>query len=53
MRWLAIYAWNVLVLWGLRKIDWRTALHGLRHRPAALAGRGGSYIVDPDLEQHW
>lgn len=53
MSWLARYGWNVLVLWGTRKINWRTALHGIRHQPSALAGRGGSYSVDPDLERQW
>lgn len=48
MKIVTMYAWNVAVLLGTRRINWRTALHGLRHRPIALCGRGGNYIVDPE-----
>lgn len=46
----AIYIRNVVFLWVDKKISWRTAFHGIRHFPIALAGRKGSYIVDPTFE---
>ena len=33
-----------------RKINWQTALMAVRDRPVAVAGRGGSYAVDPDYD---
>lgn len=45
-----MYAWNVLVLLTSRKITWRSAIGALRERPSAAAGRGGSYVLDPDFE---
>lgn len=45
-----MYAWNVLVLLMSRKITWSSALGSLRERPIAVAGRGGSYVLDPDFE---
>lgn len=42
-----MYALNVLKLWCAGKIDFRTVVHALRNRPIAVAGRGGSYHVDP------
>lgn len=41
------YTFNVLSLWCTRKIDLRTVLYALKNRPSAVAGRGGSYHVDP------
>ena len=38
---------NVLSLWCARKIDFHTVVHALKNRPIAVAGRGGSYQVDP------
>lgn len=43
----AVYVLNVLSLWYARKIDFRTVVHALKNRPIAVAGRGGSYHVDP------
>lgn len=42
-----MYVLNVLSLWYARKIDFRTVVHALKNRPIAVAGRGGSYHVDP------
>ncbi len=42
-----MYVFNVLRLWVSRKIDAPTVVFALRERPAAIAGRGGSYHVDP------
>jgi hypothetical protein len=57
MRCALRYAWNVVVLLAGRHITWRTALHGFRQRPVALAGRRSpvagrqcSYVVDPDFD---
>lgn len=48
----ALYVLNVLSLWCARKIDLRTVVHALKKRPMAVAGRGGSYHVDPiDLNE--
>lgn len=46
----AMYLLNVLQLWVTRKITFQTVLHALECRPIAVAGRGGSYIVDPDFQ---
>lgn len=47
-----MYALNVLALWCSRKIDFRTVFYALKNRPIAVAGRGGSYQVDPiDLNE--
>jgi hypothetical protein len=35
-------AWTVVVPLAGPYINWRTALHGFRQRPVALAGRNGS-----------
>lgn len=45
-----MYAWNVLALLVSHKVTWRIATHALRERPIAVAGRGGSYVLDPDFE---
>ena len=42
-----MYVLNVLSLWCARKIDFHTVVHALKNRPIAVAGRGGSYHVDP------
>ncbi len=42
-----MYVFNVLSLWCTRKINMRTVVHALRYRPIAVAGRGGSYHLDP------
>ena len=42
-----MYLLNVMTLWCTRKINMRTVVHALRNRPSAVAGRGGSYHVDP------
>lgn len=47
--WL-MYAFNVLMLVLERKITMLTAIYAAKERPIALAGRGGSYIVDPTFE---
>lgn len=41
------YLFNVISLWIARKIDGRTLLFALLHRPSAVAGRLGAYHVDP------
>ena len=47
-----MYVLNVLSLWCARKIDFRTVVHALKKRPMAVAGRGGSYHIDPiDLNE--
>lgn len=47
-----MYIFNAISLWCTRKIDLRTLVHALRNRPIAVAGRGGSYQVDPiDLNE--
>ena len=46
-RGTAMYTMNVLSLWLSGKVDFRTVIHALRHRPSGVAGRGGSYHVDP------
>lgn len=50
MGYVLRYAWNLAVLLAGRHITWRTALHALRQRPVALAGREGSHVVDPDFD---
>lgn len=45
--WIFGYVFNAFSLWLARKIDLQTLLHALRNRPAAVAGRGGSYHIDP------
>lgn len=45
-----MYFWNVAQLFAERAITWQTAIHALRNRPIAVAGKGGSYIVDPAFE---
>ena len=47
--WL-MYAFNVLMLVLERKITMLTAIYAAKERPIAVAGRGGSYIVDPTFE---
>lgn len=42
-----MYVLNVLSLWCARKIDFRTVVYAMKHRPIAVAGRGGSHHVDP------
>lgn len=42
-----MYIINVLQLWYTRRIDFRTAVYAMRERPIAVAGREGSYHVDP------
>ena len=42
-----MYIFNVVPLWCARKIDFRTVVHALKKRPMAVAGKGGSYHVDP------
>lgn len=42
-----MYLWNLLTLWVAGKIDWHSVVYALRERPIAVAGRGGSYHVDP------
>ncbi len=44
------YVWNVVSLWLTRKISLRTVVHAVQSRPVAVAGLGGSYIVDPTFE---
>lgn len=45
-----MYTWNLLSLWFGRKITFRTVRHALKNRPIAVAGKRGSYAVDPDFE---
>jgi hypothetical protein len=45
-----LYVWNVLSLWCDRKISFRTLVMSVKSRPIAVAGRDGSYIVDPTFE---
>ena len=40
-------------LWCRRKIRTRTLLRSLRERPLAVAGRGGSYILDDDFAKEF
>lgn len=42
-----MYFLNILLLWITRKIDMRSVVIALRNRPIAVAGRDGSYQVDP------
>lgn len=42
-----MYVLNLLTLWCASKIDFHTVVHALKNRPIAVAGRGGSYHVDP------
>ncbi|SOE91500.1 hypothetical protein SAMN05446927_8429 [Caballeronia arationis] len=44
------YAFNVGRLLLRRRITWQTFKYSLRERPIAVAGRAGSYVVDPDFE---
>lgn len=44
------YTCNAVALWLSSKIDFQTLRYALRKRPAAVAGKGGSYAVDPDHE---
>lgn len=45
------YGWNVLSLLLAREISCRTAVMALRKRPAAVAGKRGGFIVDPEFEK--
>lgn len=45
-----LYVWNVLSLWRTRRISFRSLVMALKSRPIAVAGRDGSYIVDPTFE---
>lgn len=45
-----MYARNVMALLVSHEITWRSAIGALRERPIAVAGRGGSYVLDPDFE---
>ena len=45
-----LYVWNVLALWCARKISFHTLVMSVKSRPIAVAGRDGSYIVDPSFE---
>lgn len=45
-----MYLLNVLQLWVTRKITFQTVLRALESRPIAVAGLGGSYVVDPDFQ---
>lgn len=42
-----MYFWNLLGLLWTRKITLATAVYAVRVRPVAVAGRGGSFQVDP------
>ena len=42
-----MYTWNLLMLWLTRKITWATVIYAMKSRPIAVAGRGGSFHVDP------
>lgn len=47
-----MYLVNLLSLWFTGKITWQTVRYGLKKRPDAVAGKGGSYHVgleDPNL----
>lgn len=45
------YAFRSIQLWLAGKISWSTLRWSLRHHPAAICGRGGSYIVDREASQ--
>lgn len=47
---LANYFFNAFQLLLERKISYLTFRMALRQRPIAVAGRHGSYVVDPDFE---
>lgn len=42
-----MYTWNLLSLWAGRKITWPTVIYALKSQPIAVAGRDGSYHIDP------
>ncbi len=42
-----MYLWNLLGLLATRKITLQTAIYAIRVRLVAVAGRGGSFHVDP------
>lgn len=44
------YVFSAARLWAARKISLGTLRHALRERPIAVAGRGGSFQIDPDFE---
>lgn len=46
----SMYVVNLLRLVLARRIHPRTAWRALQERPIAVAGRGGSYVVDPDFD---
>jgi len=45
-----MYVVNLLRLVLARRIQLRTAWRALQERPIAVAGRGGSYVVDPAFD---
>ncbi len=48
--WTCRYTWNAACYLLRRRIRFRTFVMALRERPIAVAGKGGSYILDPDFE---
>lgn len=45
-----MYMWNLLDLWVQGKIKWETVRYAAKSRPIAVAGKGGSYQVDPSFD---
>lgn len=45
-----MYMWNLLGLWVQGKIKWETVRYAAKSRPIAVAGKGGSYQVDPGFD---
>lgn len=48
---MRMYFVNLFHLWVTRKISFLTLRMACVERPIAVAGRGGSYVVDPDFDQ--
>ena len=44
------YAWNLLALLNAGCITFPTAVSALKEMPTAVAGKGGSFVVDPTFD---